>query len=225
LKASRSIASAILFLGVLLSISVISPVHAVKYQTGVNVGDSTYYNLGGSDAGGATAAHANVISVVGTNVTESFTYYYPGGGRLSRFFWIDIFSGSSWNFTSNFFFVISMGLQGGDPIFSSWINMTVMGPQSGACAGASRQVDSMGYIRTTQIIVAHWDKSTGLLCDYQTTDSSGGTFAMTTTNTTLWSSATASDVFTTAVEVTSFLGVPLLVLIVFVYLRRRRRRR
>lgn len=225
MKTSRSFSCAILFLSVVLTMALV-PANAVKYQAGVNGGDSSYYNLGGSYAAGATVSHNDVITVAGSNVTESFTYYYPGGAKYSRFFWIDIFSGSSWNFTSNLFFVISTGLKAGDPIFSNWTNMTVMGPQSGPCGGTARQVVAMGYIRSQEIVQAHWDTSTGILCDYQATDPIRGTLlTMQMTNTTLWIASSGSDVFTIAVEVSSFLGVPLLVLIVFVYVRRRRRRR
>jgi hypothetical protein len=225
LRTSRSIPYAILILAVILTIA-LAPAHAVKYQTGVNNGDSSYYNLGGSYAAGTNVTRAVVVGVVGSNITESFTYYYAGGAKYSRFFWIDVFSGSSWNFTSNLFFVIATGLRSGDPIFSNWTNMTVMGPQSSPCGGTARQVDSMGYIRNHEIVQARWDTLTGILCDYQVNDPFRGTLlTMQMTNTTLWTASSGSDVFTTAVEVSSFLGVPLLVLIVFVYVRRRRRRR
>ncbi len=162
------------------------------------------YSLFGNYAHGTVNGQLKVLSVIGTNVTVNFTDYPSGGfANGGGSMWIDVFSGQSNNQSSGLYFAVAPGLKMGDPIFNG-VGITVQGV----------------------LINAAWDQNTGILCNYGSNDQHGGILGFTLDNTTLWLAAgPPQDVFLTAFEISTFLGAPLVLLIVFVYIRRRRRQR
>jgi hypothetical protein len=203
-------------------------VSGVKYDPALKTGDSGMYSLFGNYALGTIYAQIKVVSVAGTNVTLNLTDYpTPGFANGGGVMWVDVFSGQSNNSSSTLFFAVAAGLSLGDAIFNGW-TVRVLGVQPQPCGGQSRQLVGTQYTASSgEVVNAAWDQSTGILCNYGGNDQRGGVLGLALDNTTLWSpvSASAQDELTTAFEITTFLGAPLVVLIVFVYMRRRRRKR
>jgi hypothetical protein len=163
-----------------------------------------------------------VLSVSGTNVSASFSNFFPDGQVLPNF-WIDVFSGLGTNSSSNFFFATASGLRISDPIFNGW-PITISGQQSLLCGGISRQVVSAQFFRNGESVAIIWDQNTGALCRYVVNNNRGGSLFLTLTNTTLWGPSAAVDPYAIA-DIFAVAGLPLLGLVVFVYVRRKRHRR
>lgn len=208
-------------LGVFLSASLIFPAFGVKYTPGLQAGVSAFYSLSGTYgyAPSEPVTQMKVLSVIGTNVSASFSNFFPDG-QVSPDFWIDVFSGQGGNSSSNFFFAAASGLRVSDPIFNGW-PVTINGQQSSVCGGVSRQVVSASFIRNYQRVSAIWDQSTGALCSYGANNDRGGTLLLIMTNTTLWSPSTRIDPYVIA-DIFAVAGLPLVGLVVFIYVRRKR---
>lgn len=210
-----------------LSATLVQSTFAVSYIPGLKTGDIGNYSLFGNYAHGTVNGQLKVLGVTGTNVTINFTDYPPGGfanggGKM----WIDIYSGQTNNQSSGIYFAVAPNLKMGDPVFNG-ASVTITAVQSQACGGAYRQLIKTAYvINPRNVINANWDQNTGILCNFGLNDQQGGILGFTLDNTTLWSGASLpQDVFVTAFEISTFLGAPLVILIVFVYFRRRRRLR
>ena len=203
--------------------SLVLPGHALSYKPGVKAGDSAYYSVSATYTVGQPVSRMSVLSVIGTNVSASFFGFYPDGG-LPNGFSIDVFSGQTTNSTSNFFFVIAAGLLTGDPIFNNW-NITVAGQSNLTCGGVSRPAVAAQFTRTGQSIRLAWDQATGAMCGYTGQDNRGVLF-VNMINGTFWTPVSAPiDTFAVAAEITSAIGLPLLVIVLFVYFRRRQARK
>lgn len=208
----------------ILSMGLVSPVLGVSYSTRLKPDDSVMYALSGPDRLGTNNAQMRVLSVTGTNVTVNFTDYPPSGFPSGNM-WIDVFDGGSSTPSSNFFFTVASGLKLGDPIFNN-SNVTVLSQQSNTCGGQSRPLIYTQYQRQGQSVQAAWDQNTGVICNYSATDPGGNSgLGFTLVNATMWSSAAQIDAFTIAAEVSAALGLPLVVLILFVYFRKKKARR
>ena len=209
---------------IILSIGLVSPALGVSYSTGLEPGDTIMYSLSGSDRLGTNNTQIKVLSVTGTRVTVNFTDY-PPSGFPSGSMWIDVFDGGSSAPSSNLFYAVASGLKLGDPIFNNW-NVTIVSQQSNTCGGQSRPLVYTQYQRQGQFVQAAWDQSTGVMCNYSATDPGGNSgLGFTLVNATMWSSGAQVDAFTIAAEVSAALGLPLVVLILFVYFRKRKARR
>jgi hypothetical protein len=219
--------------GLVLSITIIGssvlPGSALSYYTPLKQGDSAYYAISGNYGyiPSEPVTQMTVLGVSGTNVTASFVYFYPDG-HIRPTLWIDVFTGQRYNSTSTFFFAITPGLQVHDPIFNTWTNITIVAQNTLTCGGLSRQQVGAQFIVLSGLSISMaWDRATGVLCGYQYNDNQGRTLSLSMLNTTLWGSATTSplDPFTVGAEISAFLGLPLLAVIMFVYFRRTRRKR
>jgi hypothetical protein len=200
---------------------------AVSYITPLKANDSAFYLLSGNYGfiPSQPVTQMKVLRVSGTNISASFINFFPDGRLSPNGFWIDIFSGQSYNFTSNLFFAISAGLQRDSPIFNNWNNITVAAQQTLTCGGATRAFVGIGFNRYGQSVHAAWDQATGVLCGYTADDSQRGSLSMSMINTTLWGSQTnrgAPDPITLGAEISAILGLPLVAIIMFVYFRKKR---
>jgi len=223
LRPARVVVCAVLALGVVLSVSLVFPAMGVKYTPGLQTGESAFYSLSGNYGYVLTepVTQMKVLSVSGTNVSASFSNFFPDG-HVSPAIWIDVFSGQGDNSSSNFFFAAASGLQVSDPIFNGW-SIMISGQQSLLCGGVSRTVVSTQFFRNGQSVAALWDQSTGALCRYGA-NGNLGSILLTMTNTTLWGSNTAVDPYVIA-DIVAVTGLPLVGLVVLVYVRRKRARR
>jgi len=227
LRPASTPAFVVFAIALVLSASLVQSTLAIAYTTGLKTGDTGMYSLFGNYAHGTVNGQLKVLSVIGTNVTVNFTDYPSGGfANGGGSMWIDVFSGQSNNQSSGLYFAVAPGLKMGDPIFNG-VGITVQGVQSQPCGSAYRQLIGTSYYASSgELINAAWDQNTGILCNYGSNDQHGGILGFTLDNTTLWLAAgPPQDVFLTAFEISTFLGAPLVLLIVFVYIRRRRRQR
>jgi len=224
LRPARVVACAVLVLGVVLSASLVFPAMGVQYTPGLQAGESAFYSLSGNYGYvlSEPVTQMKVLSVSGTNVSASFSNFFPDG-HVSPSFWIDVFSGLDTNSSSNFFFAAASGLRVSDPIFNGW-PITISGQQSLLCGGVSRQAMSAQFFRNGESVTVIWDQSTGALCRYGANNNRGGSVFLTMTNSTLWGPSAAVDPFVIA-DIFAVAGLPLLGLVVFVYVRRKRTRR
>lgn len=222
MRSSGSILITALFVATLIG-TLVPPAHALSYRPGVKAGDIAYYSVSATFTVGPPVTRMSVLSVTGTIVSASFFSFYPDGGVPSGFS-IDVFSGQSDNSTSNFFFVIASGLLKGDPIFNNW-NITVAGQSTLSCGGVSRDAVGAEFTRAGQSIRLAWDQATGAMCGYTGSDNRGVLF-VNMINSTFWTPISAPiDTYAVAAEISSAIGLPLLVIVLFVYFRRRRARR
>jgi hypothetical protein len=156
-----------------------------------------------------------VLNVTDMTINANFTYHYSDGKANSTVLFVNIFSG--YGNVNNLLFATGTGLKVGDPVYY-YSAKNIVQVQSQTCGGVQR---STVVAFPQQGVQIYWDQNTGLMCDYIAPNESLFMF-----NTTLWnSSAPATDAFLVGFEVSTFLGAPLVVLIVFVYLRKRRRAR
>lgn len=205
------------------------PAHAVgAYHSGLKSGDSAYYELSGSYGfyPSMPETHMTVLGVTGTNISAGFTDFFPDGPLSPNVYWLDVFTGEVRNVSSNVFFAVTPGLILYDPIFNGG-QIKISNTQSILCGGVSRTIVTAQFSNSGQTVQIGWDQDTGVMCRLNATDQNQfGFLQMAMKNTTLWGSASApSDVFTIAANISAFLGLPLVALIVFVYYRRRRPRR
>ncbi|TMI56690.1 hypothetical protein E6H18_06805 [Candidatus Bathyarchaeota archaeon] len=231
---SASVAIAIaLVLSITILASNVPAGSALSYYTPLKPGDSAYYAVSSDSTFGyipGQPVRMKVLGVSGTNVTASFVNFFPDG-RILPNLWIDVSSGQRYNSSSTFFFAISPGLQLKDPIFNGWGNVTVVAQNTLGCGGFYRDaVGAQFFIltgSTNPTIRLAWDRATGALCGYNYADNQGRTLTLSMVNTTLWGSASTSglDPFTVGAEISAFLGLPLLAVIMFVYFRGTRRKR
>ncbi len=213
-----------MILGVLLSTSLVYPAVGVKYTPGLQAGDSAFYSLSGNYGFIPTepVTQMKVSSVIGTNVSASFVNFYPDG-HISPDFWIDVFSGQRANLTSTFYFDISSGLKRGDQIFSGWSNATVTTEQNFSCGGVQRYSLGVEFFPSGGTVIIIWDQATGAMCYYSATNNQKGeTLTLSMINSTLWSRPTVADPLTVGAEISALVGLPLVVVIMFVYVRRKR---
>ena len=218
---------ALAFSGILL-LSLSWPVTAVSsYRVGLKTGDSAYYELSGTYGFSSTQPETqmSVLGVAGTNITAGFSGFWPDGLITSNVYWLDVFTGQVRNSSSNLFFSVTPGLLLYDPIFNG-ANITITSQQAILCGGATRQIVTASFTKTSQNVAIGWDQTTGAMCRLSANDRNQFRFlSMAMKNTTLWGSGSGpSDVFVIAGQVSAFLGLPLLALIVFVYFRRGRAR-
>ena len=201
-----------------------------SYYAGLKQGDGAFYDLSGSYGFSSSqpVTKMNVLSVFGTNITASFSGFYPDGLASTTDYWEDVSSGQVRNASSNFFFAVTPGLLIYDPIFTSGTNFKVTSVATTQCGGASRQVVSVRFTRVSQNVAVGWDQNTGVVCSLTLTDQySARNLSMTMSNTTLWGSG-SPDPFASYVivaNVTAALGLPLVALVVFVYFRGSRARK
>jgi hypothetical protein len=231
LRPASVAAFAVLILGVLLSTSLVFPAVGVKYYPGLQAGNSAFYSISGNYGYIPTVpvTQMKVLSVSGTNASVSFVNFFPDG-HISPNFWIDVFSGQRYNFTSLFFFVVASGLQKGDGIYNGWSNVTIVAADTSICGGVARATVGTQFLffGTDQQVRLAWDQATGLLCGYSIIDQngSGKSLGLSMINSTIWSQpATAVDPFTVGAEISALLGLPLVAIILFVYFRRKRAKR
>jgi hypothetical protein len=209
---------------VILLGTLVLPGHALNYRPGVKAGDSAYYSVSAGYTVGQPVSKMTVLGVTGTDVSASFFGFYPDGG-LPNGFSVDVFSGQTTNSTSNFFFVIAAGLKTGDPIFNNWNNITVAGQSGITCGGVPRPAVGAQFTRAGQIVRLAWDQATGAMCGYTSQDNRGVIF-VNMMNGTFWAPvSTPIDTFAVAAEISSVIGLPLVVIVLFVYFRRRRARK
>jgi len=184
------------------------------YTLGVKAGDGAWYGYSGIDV--PLKLHITVLNVTDTTITANFTNYYSDGNANSTVQYLNIFSGD--RNTDNILFAIGTGLKVGDPVYNNYA--TISSVQTQSCGGVSRSLD---YIAFSQGVQLYWDQNTGIMCKYNDNTQSESLIMF---NTTLWNSHPQPvDAFLVGFEVSTFLGAPLVVLIVFVFLRKRRRAR
>lgn len=224
LALTRSLSLLAIGLVVILFGSIVFPAHAVSFTPGVHKGDSAYYSVRTDSPTyvvGGSVSKMNVLSVAGTNVSASFFSFYPDGGISPNQFSVDVFTGAIYNSSSNFFFVIAANLPGGSPIFDGW-TVTLQGPNTITCGGVPRQAVGAQFFRNLQNVRLAWDQATGAMCGYTAADNRGTIF-VSMINGTFWAPpAPPLDAFAVAAEISSAIGLPLLVIVLFVYFRRRR---
>jgi len=230
LRSSISVLIVALALSAIVLPSLCAMAHAVSsYQVGVKTGEVAYYELTGSYGffPSQPETQMTVQSVAGTNITAGFTSFFPDGLLSSNVYWVDVFTGQVRNVSSNMFFAVTPGLQLYDKIFNN-ANLTITSHQAILCGGTVRQVVTAQFSKTSQNVAIGWDQSTGALCRLQSQDQFQPSryLSMEMKNTTIWgASSNPPDVFAIASDITAFLGLPLVALIVFVYFRRRRARK
>ncbi len=119
---------------------------AVTYRPGLKRGDIAFYDLTGNYgfSPGNPETQMSVSDVTGTNITASFSEFYPDGPSSSTVYWIDVFSGQVRNATSNLFFAVTPGLLVADPIFNVG-NLKITSQQTTQCGGATRQMVSVQF--------------------------------------------------------------------------------
>jgi hypothetical protein len=208
-----------------------------SYHAGLKPGDKAFYDLSGTYgfSPGQPVSQMSVSAVAGTtNITASFSGFYPDGATSSTVHWIDVFSGQVGdqvrNDSSNLFFAASPGLLVGDPIFNN-VGVQITSQQSTLCGGATRQIVSVQFTRVYQHVAVGWDQNTGALCTLSLSDlnNRARNLGMTMKNTTLWNpDSTTPDPFgpfVVAANLTAALGLPLVALIIFVYFRGTRARK
>ena len=172
----------------------------------------------------------SVLSVTVTNITASFSGFYPNGLVASTAYWIDVFSGQIRNASSNLFFAVTPGLLVADPVFNGQ-TIKITSQQTTQCGGATRQMVSVQFTRSYQNVAAGWDQGTGALCRLNLNDlnNQARNLSMTMKNTTLWGPDSGTpDPFgplVIAANVSAAVGLPLLALVIFVYIRKGRVRR
>jgi hypothetical protein len=183
------------------------------YTPGLRAGDNAWYGYSGIAV--PVMLHVVVLNVVGTRVNANFTYYSSNGQVSSATLYVDIFNGD--NNTSSVLFATGTGLKVGDPVYNTGPN--IVSVQTQFCGGVQRTTDYVVFPQKS--VQEYWDQNTGLMCSYGAPNQS-----LIMSNTTLWDShPPAADPFLVGFEVSTLLGAPLVVLIVFVYLRKRRRAR
>lgn len=227
MRPASTLAYAVIVIGIVLSTILVPPAGAVNYAPSLRTGDKAFYSLSGKYAFNTANAQMEVVSVETSKVTARFTDYpSPGFANGGGLMWIDVYTGDTNNITSNLFFALASGLRLKDPIYYNWA-VTIQGDQSLNCGGQFRRLVSTQFLRSGQSVSLDWDQASGVLCDYTANDGNGGVLVMTLTNTTLWapSSPTTTDAFTLGAEISTLVGAPLVVLILFAFARRRRRRR
>ena len=229
MRSASVLTVATLVLGLTILASFIPSGFALTYYTPLKRDDSAYYAISGNFGyiPGQPVTQMKVLSVSGTNVTASFTNFFPDG-RIAPNFWIDVFSGQRYNSTSTFFFAVTPGLQVHDPIFNTWGNVTIVAQNTLGCGGYNRPAAGAQFlIFGGPTIRLAWDEATGALCGYSYDDSQGRSLSLSMLNTTLWGpgATRALDPFTVGAEISAFLGLPLLAVIMFVYFRGTRRKR
>lgn len=232
MRPAATVAFAVLAIAIVLSAALVQSVLAASYTPALKTGDIAMYSLFGNYAHGTAYGQLKVLSVIGTNVTIDFTDYPLGGfANGGGSMWIDVSFGQTNNQTSGLYFAVAPGLRIGDPIFQGSTTAlaavpAVQGLNSNPCGGALRQViGTQYYTKSGELINIAWDQNTGIMCNYGSNNQANGILGFTLDNTTLWSTAAAAqDVYLTAFEISTFLGAPLVLLIVYVYLRKRRKR-
>jgi len=198
---------------------------AVAYRSDLKHGDLAWYSRSGSGAYslGAPTLQVVVLNVTGSTVYGNFTNYFSDGYVNSTVFWVDYLLG--YTNARDLLFVTGTGLRVGDPVYQGQTsNITQV--QSLSCGGIQRNVDIAFNPLSSAGVRIGWDQATGMMCNFFLQDSSGFQY-LTMSNTTLWSSTSPppTNAFLTAFAVSSFLGVPLVVLVILAYFRRRRSRR
>jgi hypothetical protein len=216
---------AVISTAIILSTAFVPLTLAISYSTGLRPGDTVMYTLSGSNKLGTDSVQMRVLDVAGTRVTVNLTDY-PPSALPSGNMWIDVFDGSSSSPTSNLFFAVSSGLRLADPIFNNG-NISVLTQQANVCGGQSRSLIYTQYQRQGQFVQAAWDQNSGVMCNYSARDqgASSGTLGFTLVNATMWALSSPTDVSAIAAEVSAALGLPLVVLILFVYFRKRKTRK
>ena len=166
------------------------------------------------------SSQMKVLSVIGTQVSVGFTDI-PASGVFFGNMWVDVFSGST-NSTLNVLFAVSSGLKLGDPVFNGNTTL-IQSVQPYNCGVQPRPQVYTSFSGSSRSVRVSWDQSTGVMCDYEAY--SGGTVVLgfKLESTSLWSSSSSdANVFVVASEISAALGLPLLVLVLFVYFRRKR---
>ena len=207
-----------LFFGISLLVSSVSPAFAIIYSTGLKPGDTVMYSIFYQN--NYYSSQMKVLSVSGTQVTVNFTDYPAPGVYFGNMFF-DVFSGST-NSTSNVLFAVSSGLNVGDPVFNG--NTTsIQSEQPYNCGSLSRSQVYTSFSRSVQSVHVSWDRSTGILCDYEAYSSGTVVLAFKLDSTSLWNSSSSNaNGFDVATEISVALGLPLVAAVLFVYFRRRR---
>jgi hypothetical protein len=209
-----------------------SAVAVPSYRSGLKLGDSAFYDLSGTYgfSPGKPVTQMSVRAVAVTNITASFSGFYPDGLSSANVYWIDVFTGQIRNASSNLFFAVTPGLLVADPIFNGQ-NVKITSQQTTQCGGATRQMVSVQFTRSYQNVAVGWDQSTGALCRLNLSDLNNQvrSLSMSMKNTTLWGPDSGTfDPFSPlviAANVSAAVGLPLLALVLFVYFRRVRVRR
>jgi hypothetical protein len=161
-----------------------------------------------------------VLSVTGTQVTVNFSNY-PSPGVYFGNMWIDIFSGNT-NSTSNVLFAVSSGLNTGDPVFDG-NSTSIQSEQPFNCGVLSRPQVYTTFSRSSQSVHVSWDRSTGVMCEYEAYSSGTVVLGFKLDSTSLWNSSSSdTSGFAVASEISVALGLPLVVIVLFVYFRRKR---
>jgi len=201
----------------LFSIS-ISPAFAIIYSTALKPGDVVMYRIFYQN--NYYNSQMKVLSVVGTQVTVNFTDY-PAPGVYFGNMWFDVFSGNT-NSTSNVLFAVSPGLNVGDPVFNG-NSTSILAEQPYPCGALSRPQVYTLFSRSDQSVHVSWDRSTGIMCEYEAYSSGTVILGFRLDSTSLWSSSSSdANGFATATEISAALGLPLVVIVLFVYFRRKR---
>ena len=215
----RSVALlAALFVGISLFLSSISPASAIIYSTGLKPGDTVMYSI--FSGNNYYSSQMKVLGVSGTQVFVNFTDY-PAPGVYFGNMWVDVFYGTT-NSTSNVLFAVSPGLSVGDPVFNG-NSSVIQSLQPYNCGPHSRSQVYTTFSRGSQSVRVSWDRSTGVMCEFEAYN--GGTvfLGFKLDSTSLWSSSGSdSSSFAVASEISVALGLPLVVIVLFVYFRRRR---
>jgi len=161
-----------------------------------------------------------VLSVTGTQVTVNFTDY-PASNVYSGNMWFDVFSGNT-NSTSNVLFAVSSGLKTGDPVFNG-NSTSIQSEQPYNCGVQSRSQVYTTFSRSSQSVHVSWDRSTGVMCEYEAYSSGTVVLGFKLDSTSLWNSSSSdTSGFAVATEISAALGLPLVVVVLFVYFRRKR---
>ncbi|HWY28778.1 MAG TPA: hypothetical protein VNW25_05920 [Candidatus Sulfotelmatobacter sp.] len=217
----RTTALVLMIFLVLVYGSIAQPVQGSPiYTPGIKAGDGAWYGYSGIDV--PLQLHVVVLNVAGTVVNANFTNYYSDGKANSSTVYLDIFSGNNNEtnapFATNVLFATGTGLKAGDSVYNRYA-ATIVSVQTQPCGGVSRTVDFIAFSGLAQL---WWDQNTGLMCKFNGQNQE----SLVMFNTTLWNShPQPTDAFLVGFEVSTFLGAPLVVLIVFVFLRKRRRAR
>src|SRR6266700_4645373 len=223
------------FAAIVLFVSILSLFHpglALTYTTNLTAGDQASYALAGTYGfyPSQPSTQLNILSVSGTNVTAGFTQFFPDGILTSNVYWVDIDSGTIRNASSTILFAVAPGLQFNDPIYNGW-NIKIKEEQTISCGGAARQIEITEFYPyvngQTYTVRIGWDQNTGIMCRYISANSDQSrVLSMGMSNTTLWSpTPPAPDPFAILADVSAAIGLPLIVLVVYVYYRKRRARK
>jgi len=172
-----------------IALSAVQPVQAAGYVPGLALGQSATFSVSGPLSEGVVRTEMQVVRIEGANLTVSFTDYFENEAGPTDSFWIDLATGSG--NSGAFRFAIGANLSLGDPLYQN-SQATILRTEVVPCGSGDRSTNYAEIAGEVpgQIVVAHWDRTTGIMCNLRKTNQDGQYFYHNMTATSLWSPGT-----------------------------------